>query len=146
MHFSHYIEHPDLLDNLRVLLRNVTTYVQIWTSSQISTDTYRFYGRSTPANEATRIFVDTIHANTLNVDLREKSSVDTQRLILSHIEWDSASLDTSKKLDRKVKEPCTILFFKGAIYESTYNKDYEFGQGQMERLIIYCINKLLHKV
>ena len=117
MHFSHHIEHPDLLDNLRVLLRNVTTYVQIWTSSQISTDTYRFYGRSTPANEATRIFVDTIHANILNVDLREKSSVDTQRLILSHIEWDSASLDTSKKLDQKVKEPSNILFSKGAIYE-----------------------------
>ena len=64
----------------------------------------------------------------------KKEAVDTQRLILSHIEWDYASLDTSKKLDRKVKEPSTILFFKGVIYEFTYNKDDEFSQGQMTLL------------
>ena len=30
-----------------------------------------------------------------------------------------------------MKEPSTILFFKGPIYEFTYNKDHEFIQGQM---------------
>ena len=30
-----------------------------------------------------------------------------------------------------MKEPCTILFFKGAIYEFTYNKDDKFSQGKM---------------
>ena len=30
-----------------------------------------------------------------------------------------------------MKEPSTILFFKGAIYEFTYNKDDEFSQGNM---------------
>jgi hypothetical protein len=134
MHHSQYIEHPELLDELRVLLRNVPTYVPTWTSPQISTDTYRLYGRRTPANEATQIFVDTIRANIQNEVLREKAAVDTQRLRLSHIEWASASLDTSKKLDRKVKEPSTILFFKGALYEFTYNKDNEFSQGQMALL------------
>ena len=103
MNYSQHIEHPELLDDLRVLLRNVPTYVQTWTSSQISTDTYCFYVRRTPTNEATQSFVDTIRANILNVYLREKEAVDTQILILSHIEWASASLDTSKKLDRKVK-------------------------------------------
>ena len=37
MHYSQYIEHPELIDDLRVPLRNVPTYVQTWTSSQIST-------------------------------------------------------------------------------------------------------------
>ena len=134
MHHSQYIDHPELLDELRVLLHNVPTYVPTWTSPQISTDTYRLYGRRTPANEATQSFVDTIRANIPNEELREKAAVDTQRLRLSHIEWASASLDTSKKLDRKVKEPSTILFFKGALYEFTYNKDDEFSQGQMALL------------
>ena len=64
---------------------------------------YRLCGRRTPANEATQSFVDTIRANILNVDIREKAAVDTQRLSLLHIERASTSLDTSKKLDRKVK-------------------------------------------
>ena len=71
-----------MLDNLRVILRNVPTYVQTWTLSQISTDAYRFYGKRKPANEATQSFVDTICANKLNVYLREKLAVDTQRLRL----------------------------------------------------------------
>ena len=31
MHYSEYIEHPELLEDLRVLIRNVPTYVQTWT-------------------------------------------------------------------------------------------------------------------
>ena len=31
MHYSDYIEHPELLEDLRVLIRNVPTYVQTWT-------------------------------------------------------------------------------------------------------------------
>ena len=53
MHYSKYIEYPELLGDLRVLLCNFPTYVQTWTSSQIYTDTYRLYGRRTTANEAT---------------------------------------------------------------------------------------------
>ena len=52
-------------------------------------------------------------------------------LRLSSIEWASASLNNSKQLDQKLKEPSTILFFKGAIYEFTYNKDDKFSQGKM---------------
>ena len=85
MHYSQYIELPELLDDLRVLLCNVPTYVQTWTLSQIYTATYRLYGKRTPENEATQRFVDTILANILNIDLREKAAVDTQRLRLSHI-------------------------------------------------------------
>ena len=33
-----------------------------------------------------------------------------------------------------MKEPSTILFFKRAIYEFTYNKDDEFSQGQLALL------------
>ena len=69
MHYSHYIEHPELLDYLRVLLPNVPTYNQTWTSSQISDDTYRLYGKMIPANEATQSFVDKIRANILRIDL-----------------------------------------------------------------------------
>ena len=36
-----------------------------------------------------------------------------------------------------MKEPSTILFFKGKIYEFTYNKDGEFSQGKMS--LVYDI-------
>ena len=52
----------------------------------------------------------------------------------SHNEWTVASEATSKKLNKKFKEPSTLLFFKGAIYEFTHNMDNVFSQGQMAML------------
>jgi hypothetical protein len=37
-------------------------------------------------------------------------------------------------LNKKVKEPSTLLFFKGAIYEFTHNMDNVYSQGQMDML------------
>ena len=53
MHFNEFNDKPDLIEELRQLLRNVPTYVTNWSSPEISSDTYRLYGRKTPANEAT---------------------------------------------------------------------------------------------
>ena len=134
MHVSKYNESPELLDKLRDLLRNVPTYVTDWSSSEISSDTYRLYARKTPANEATRSFVDNIRSNIQNEDLREKLAIDKERIRLSHNEWGNASQETSKKLDKKVKEPFTLLLFKGGIYEFTHNKAGFYSQGQMALL------------
>ena len=42
--------------------------------------------------------------------------------------------ETSKILDKKVKEPFTLLLFKGGIYEFTHSKDELYSQGQMALL------------
>ena len=134
MHYSKYIEKPELLDELRLLLKEVPTYVTNWSSPEISSDTYRLYGRRTPANEATQNLINAIRSNISSENLREKQASDKQRLRLSLSDWGPASEETSKKLNKKVKEPSTLLFFKGAIYEFTHNLDEKYSQGQMALL------------
>ena len=103
------------LDNLYVM-----SYISNWTSPKISPDTYRLYGRKTPANEATRNLVETIRSNISHDYLRENSAIDDERIRLSHNEWTVASEETSRKLDKQVKESLTVLFFKCAIFELLY--------------------------
>ena len=131
MHYIKFTDKPELLDELRGLLHTVPTYVDNWSSPVITSDTYRLYSRRSPANEATQSFLSSVRANISNESLREKVAVDTQRLRLSHSEWTPASEETSKKLDRKVKESYILLFYKGAIYEFTHNKDGVYSQAQM---------------
>ena len=128
MHYSKYIEKPELLDELRLLLKEVPTYVTNWSSPEISSDTYRLYGRRTPANEASQNLINAIRSNIPAENLREKHASDKQRLRLSLSDWGPASEETSKKLNKKVKEPSTLLFFKGALYEFSHNLDGKYSQ------------------
>lgn len=43
----------DILTKLHILLENVPTYVDSWNSHEIGTDTYRLYGKKSPAIDAT---------------------------------------------------------------------------------------------
>ena len=131
MHYNELTDKPELLNELRDLLQIVPTFVDNWSSTVITSDTYRLYGRRSPANEATQSFLSSVRSNIPNDFLREKRAVDTQRLRLSHSEWVAANEDTSKKLDRKVKESYVLLFYKGAIYEFTHNLDGVYSQAQM---------------
>ena len=79
MHFNSFNDNTELLDEFRQLLRNVPTYVPNWTSPEISPDTYRLYGRKTPANEATRNLVETIRSSIPHDHLRESSAIDKER-------------------------------------------------------------------
>ena len=112
MHYSKYIEKPELLYELRLFLKEVSTYVTNWSSPEISSDTYRLYGRRTPANEATQNLINAIGSNISSENLGEKQASDKQRLRLSLSDWGPASEETSKKLNKKVKEPSTLLFLK----------------------------------
>ena len=134
MHYTKYNDNPNLLNELRHLLQNVPTYVDSWSSPIITSDTYRLYGRRSPANEATQCFIQSIRADIPSQFLREKSSIDSQRLRLSHSEWSPANEDTTERLDYKIKEPSILLFFKGAIYEFTHNIDVFYSQGQIALL------------
>ena len=112
MHVSKYNDDPELLEELKILLRDVPTFVTDWSSSEISSDTYRLYARKTPANEATNSFVDNIRSNIQNENLREKSAIDKERIRLSHNEWANASQDTSKNLMRKSKNHSLYCYLK----------------------------------
>ena len=54
MHFSCFNDDIQFLNEFKDLLRNVPTYVTNWSAPEITSDTYRLYGRKTPANEGTK--------------------------------------------------------------------------------------------
>ena len=131
MHYSKYVSNPDLITEFKTLLSNTCTFVPSWTSPEITPSTYRLYGKKFPAKEATRQFVDGVRRSINQSNLREKDADDVEKSRYSHGEWLSASEQTKSTLNQKLKEPGTLLFFKGATYEFTYNSDEEFSQGQM---------------
>ena len=57
------------------------------------------------------------------------------RTASSHYEWVRANSDVSKKLDSCVRKTQSLLFFKGAIYEITFNKDRRFSHSQLALLL-----------
>ena len=59
---------------------------------------------------------------------------DVEKSRHSNIEWRDASERTSNALEQKVKEPKQLLFFKGAIYEITFNSVGKFSNTQLALL------------
>ena len=77
IHFSNYTD--DILIELRRLLNTVPTYVPNWNSPSIGNDTYRLYGKKTPAIEATRNYVNSIRNSIPSSQIREKKAVDVEK-------------------------------------------------------------------
>lgn len=134
MHYSKYQIHPDLISEFKRLLGCTCTFVTTWNDPAITPSTYRLYGKKFPAKEATRQFVEGVRHSINHNDLREKNADDVERSRYSHGKWMQASDVTWNILNQKLKEPSTLLFFRGAIYEFTYNSEDNFSQGQMALL------------
>ena len=134
MTFNYFNENTDLLNEFKELLRNMPTYVTDWSSPDITPDIYRLYGRKTPANGTKRNLIQTIRSNIPPEQLREKLAVDRERIRFSHNEWAITSEETSKKLNKYVKESSTVLVYKGSECEFTNNIDGKYSQGQMALL------------
>ena len=131
MHYRKYKEDPYLLTEFRDLLATTCQFVDDWNDERIGSPTYRLYGKRVPAIEATTQFVNSTRQQINTSNLREKTATDIERNIYSHSKWVNASSSTSIALNKKVKEPYTLLFFKDTIYEFSYNKEGHFSQAQM---------------
>ena len=70
MHYSSFTD--DILDKLQQLLNDVPTYVETWEDPLVTPDTYRLYGRKSPANKATTSFVDSMKLKYTQEELKEK--------------------------------------------------------------------------
>ena len=51
-----------------------------------------------------------------------------------HQDWRVATGNTSEHLEQNVKEPHNLLFFKGVIYEITFNVEGKFRNTQLDLL------------
>ena len=63
-----------------------------------------------------------------NSELRSIHCIDIEKQANSREDWKSASESTSNALDQRCKELRSVLFFRGAVYKCTYNKQNKFSQ------------------
>ena len=129
--YSKFIRNPALIDEFITLCSNHFTFLDSWDHEAISPTTFRLYSRRVPAKEASKQFIDRVRRLITSNDLREKEAEDVAKGRYSHQEWSRANDVTSATLDQKLKEPTQILFFRGAMYECTYNEDGKFSQSQL---------------
>ena len=94
----------------------------------------RLYSKKVPAVEASRQFISRVERQIHPRNRRERLSEDIEKSRFSHQSWTKASLTTKAQLERHLKEPERLLFFKGAIYEITFNKENEFSHSQLALL------------
>lgn len=130
-----YIENPNLLNTFKKLLEKCCTFVPSWTADIITPDVHRVYGKKHPAREACDAYVQQVKSKLNISEYIESKSQDVQLTYNSHQEWQTASPRTSTYLNHIVKEPQTLLFFKGAKFIFTYNEDGKFSQSQIGLLL-----------
>jgi hypothetical protein len=88
------------------------------------------FGRHAAVREAERRLFDKVQTlqqcQVLTCEAR-----DYQMSTLSHSGWTEANADTTRFLNRNVKEVEKIHFFDGAVYEMTFNETDKFSQSQI---------------
>ena len=134
-HPQKYIDDPTLITEFKILLSTTCTFVSDWKDPLITPTAYRLYGKKFPAKQASKMYIDQVKAQFQNHEIIERVADDVKNPHQSHQEWHLASENTSNALDNRLKEPRSILFFKGAVYEFTYNEDKKFNQSQLGLLL-----------
>ena len=135
MHPGYLSRNRHILREFKELASNVFEFASDWTSDKIDPNTHRLYGKRYPAQEATRMYIEQVKSFLSNRDIRESKSNDVQNPMYSHGEWQTASAQTTRALNKEIKEPENLLFFKGAVYECTFNEDGHFSTSQICILI-----------
>ena len=87
----------------------------------------RLYSKKFPAKEAAKQFANRVKRHISISEICEKNSEDFEKSRFSQ-EWSRASSRISTSLEQKLKEPKSLLFFKGAIFVCTYNDEGKFSQ------------------
>ena len=125
----------EVLEELEILISEYYTFVETWNDPIITPDVFRAYGKKLPANAACMNYIEQVK-NQLNEDQYIiQDSQDYEKSQHSLEDWRVASPYTREKLDKMCKEPRKILFFKGAVYECTYNKKGHFSHTQLAILL-----------
>ena len=117
----------------RQLVEECVTFLPSWESTEITPDFQRMYSRKKPANDALQKWTDQCITYLKDNDLpyEECESSDWERIEDSLSPWSNASsADFISALDHKSREPKKLLFYEGAMFESTTNTNC-FGQSQL---------------
>ena len=130
-----YKQNPNLLKKLKELVGSCCTFVPNWNSPLITPEVHRIYGKKKPAKQASQEYINQVKAQLHYTEYVQATSIDVQLTYNSHEEWQPATATTSDYLDNKIKQPRTLLFFKGAQFIFTYNVEKKFSQSQLGLLL-----------
>ena len=131
LHHRKLVEEPELIEEFISLCSECLTFVDSWSDPKITPSTMRLYSKKVPTREAAKQYADRVKNQINRRNLCERVSIDLEKSINTQQDWYNASQSTTSALNQKVKEPRSLLFFKGAIYSCTFNKKGIFSQAQM---------------
>ena len=128
-------QHPEYIHEFKQLCSEHLTFLDNWDHPAIPPSTIRLYSKKVPVREATKQHDSRVKRHYSMDQIRERISDDVERSRFSQQEWSIAREQISIQLDHKVKEPRSLLFFRGAIYVCTFNDiSGSFSQSQMALL------------
>lgn len=128
--YDEFERNSNLEEEFRQLARGFT-FVDDWNDRRITPTTFRVYAKQVPAKEAAKNFLASVRSSIPSRERRYRKSLDYEKRRQSRQDWVMASDSTSTMLESKIKEPQDLLFFRGAIYQCTYNEDEKFNQSQL---------------
>ena len=135
MHPDEYVRYPRLIEEFKNLARNSFTFVPNWQDPIITPDVFRILSRKKSSQEACDDYISQVKFQLDARDYIEVQAIDLQNPVNSLMDWSLANESVSKALDKKTKEPRSIILFKGAVYEFTYNEKGLFSQSQIGVMI-----------
>ena len=131
MHPNRYKEKPQLLKRFQELASNIFTFVPTWKSDPIDNYTFRLFGKKKPAKAATNDYMVALKASISPELYQESKCKDLEKKRDPVGEWLPASDQTSLLLHKNMKELWCFIFYKGVLYEVTYNDGDNFSQSQL---------------
>jgi hypothetical protein len=118
----------DVRENFIALVVNNCTFVSSFDNDAIPTSTLRMFGKKKAA---------TLAITNLLAQMRRKHGSVMTRSDATDLEasvegvFVQATQATSRRLNTQVKEPSTLFFYPGALYEITFNKKNHYNQAQL---------------
>lgn len=108
------------------LCLDILTWIPSWDDERIDHTVQRMYAKCKPAQEACLQFVESLKKefDAIGTEYVESVSVDRCRLVKTVQDYKQVKESDNtitKEMDRKFREPRSLLFYKGATFESTLN-------------------------
>ena len=130
-------EYVSFRQEMRGLIRNNCTFIDNWDDPIISDDVLRIFPRREETGQAIRRFLKGKRAHLVGKGKPYISvqSDDTMIAMESHAEWKSATRHVISYMNSKLKEPESVDFFEGAIYQFTQNFPGRYNATQLGILL-----------
>ena len=113
----------DLVERFLKLASENFTFVSKWDDPAITSSTFRVYSKRVPVADAAQLFVEQVQSEFVNRqdELILIKAKDMFRMNGSRQDFREGGPDVSSAINLKTKLPPQLCFFKGVIFECTFN-------------------------